>query len=705
MTSVLDLGLSVCRPPPPPPRPPCKVCCCSLEIPGRGLSLCSCPVTSSGVFRVVVEYRQNRVYNVMDFGVIPLAGLLVLFESRRSSPLKLFSSLILETTQALQLLLRRVSTIQEGAVVWFPSNQDFLLLPFLVYSHTSLYIDQGTRLCAATSAISTGKQPPTHPLLTNDQITRYHHLLDITVDTLWPDTKPLPSYGDNRESAHSGSLHTKAALVTTPRTHPTQDVHILGGSNATIHGGGHYWWNRYVCYKYHTGRSHRPCSSQITPPLSWCIRGEQCYNRTSPAPPPLWGSTVVSPLVFPSILSSSPTLLSPPPLLRPRSRLDYRARGCLVDLYNCTNVWVCGLTFTHPPLYALRFAYCQHVIVSNCVFIAPTQNRQGCGMCTACQIDNNRRSTNTQRQTPSTTKTFPSNTCCLLHPHLTNPVAVAPNTDGVVVESSRYVFILHNLFTGGDDCISIKSGWDRYGLLLSKPSEFVFIARNFLHSPRAAAVSVGSEMSGGIREICITNNWMVNCKQGLHVKTAKGRGGLVHDILLNRGDVHIGMPRRNVHKRQRAFIKAIRDVNDFGQGPVNNGDTQDDGGGGSTAGDDEDDDGVLLQLNDCYKGSSRFGTIHKLAAACIRDVKIVKMNVFVYNRKKNTSANNHTQQQCRRRRRQQSQVHNYSNNCPRRCHTNVLCESVLPIIDISTAIQKPSIFTNIRIRGTTFFWG
>lgn len=43
-------------------------------------------------------------------------------------------------------------------------------------------------------------------------------------------------------------------------------------------------------------------------------------------------------------------------------------------------------------------------------------------------------------------------------------------------------------------------------------------------------MTIGSEMSGGIHDIEFHNNVIHQCRQGIHVKTAEGRGGFVKRV-------------------------------------------------------------------------------------------------------------------------------------------------------------------------------
>ena len=67
-------------------------------------------------------------------------------------------------------------------------------------------------------------------------------------------------------------------------------------------------------------------------------------------------------------------------------------------------------------------------------------------------------------------------------------------------DSSQYVCIEDCYFQTGDDSISIKSGWDEYGISFGMASKYIQIQR-IISFPHSAGISFGSEMSGGISDI------------------------------------------------------------------------------------------------------------------------------------------------------------------------------------------------------------
>lgn len=105
----------------------------------------------------------------------------------------------------------------------------------------------------------------------------------------------------------------------------------------------------------------------------------------------------------------------------------------------------------------------------------------------------------------------------------------SPNTDGINPESCRYVHISNCHISVGDDCITIKSGKDRAGRKMNVPAENYTITNCTMLSGHGGVV-IGSEMSGGVRKISISNCIFDGTDRGIRIKTARGRGGIVEEI-------------------------------------------------------------------------------------------------------------------------------------------------------------------------------
>ncbi|MBD2722108.1 glycoside hydrolase family 28 protein [Hymenobacter armeniacus] len=105
----------------------------------------------------------------------------------------------------------------------------------------------------------------------------------------------------------------------------------------------------------------------------------------------------------------------------------------------------------------------------------------------------------------------------------------SPNTDGINPESCRYVHISNCHISVGDDCITIKSGKDAAGRKMNVPAENYTITNCTMLSGHGGVV-IGSEMSGGVKKIVISNCVFDGTDRGIRIKTARGRGGVVEDI-------------------------------------------------------------------------------------------------------------------------------------------------------------------------------
>jgi polygalacturonase len=106
----------------------------------------------------------------------------------------------------------------------------------------------------------------------------------------------------------------------------------------------------------------------------------------------------------------------------------------------------------------------------------------------------------------------------------------SPNTDGIDPESCSDVKIIGNSISDGDDCIAIKSGIE------STPeksvSKNIIITNNIMKHGHGGVV-FGSEMSGGIENVIISNNIFYHTDRGIRMKTRRGRGGYIKDVVIS----------------------------------------------------------------------------------------------------------------------------------------------------------------------------
>jgi len=142
----------------------------------------------------------------------------------------------------------------------------------------------------------------------------------------------------------------------------------------------------------------------------------------------------------------------------------------------CRGVRVEGVTLVSKLRWKLHLLYCEGVVVENCRFTTSGQNTDGC-----------------------------------------NP------------DSSRDVVIRKCYFSTGDDCIAIKSGKNAEGVKVGKPCENIRIEDCVMEKGHGG-VSIGSEMSGGVRNVTIARCDISGCGSGIRLKTRKGRGGFIEDI-------------------------------------------------------------------------------------------------------------------------------------------------------------------------------
>lgn len=104
-----------------------------------------------------------------------------------------------------------------------------------------------------------------------------------------------------------------------------------------------------------------------------------------------------------------------------------------------------------------------------------------------------------------------------------------PSTDGVDVDSSSWVLIENCDIDCNDDNFCLKAGRDWDGLRVNKPTEYVVIRKSIARRG-AGLVTLGSETSGGIRHILATDLVAKHTDNGLRLKSATTRGGVIEDI-------------------------------------------------------------------------------------------------------------------------------------------------------------------------------
>lgn len=106
----------------------------------------------------------------------------------------------------------------------------------------------------------------------------------------------------------------------------------------------------------------------------------------------------------------------------------------------------------------------------------------------------------------------------------------SPNTDGIDPESCKNIHISNCHIDVGDDCIAVKAGTEQCSKKI--PCENITIVNcTMVHGH--GGVVLGSEMSGIIRNVTISNCVFEGTDRGIRMKSRRGRGGAIEDIRVN----------------------------------------------------------------------------------------------------------------------------------------------------------------------------
>ena len=135
--------------------------------------------------------------------------------------------------------------------------------------------------------------------------------------------------------------------------------------------------------------------------------------------------------------------------------------------------------------------------------------------------------------------TFQNSPCWNIHPLWCKDVVIqdiivrnphfSTNGDGIDIDACENVILTGSSFDVGDDAICIKSGKDADGRNHAKKCRNLIIADCTVYHGHGGFV-VGSEMSGGVENIRVSDCRFIGTDVGLRFKSARGRGGLVKDI-------------------------------------------------------------------------------------------------------------------------------------------------------------------------------
>jgi polygalacturonase len=107
------------------------------------------------------------------------------------------------------------------------------------------------------------------------------------------------------------------------------------------------------------------------------------------------------------------------------------------------------------------------------------------------------------------------------------------NGDGVDIDSCKNVLVEGCDIETGDDAICLKSGRGLEAVRIARPAEDIVIRNNTLSCPSFACIGMGTEMSGGIRNVRIENNTFNRAVNGIFIKSRTGRAGFIENITVD----------------------------------------------------------------------------------------------------------------------------------------------------------------------------
>lgn len=155
-------------------------------------------------------------------------------------------------------------------------------------------------------------------------------------------------------------------------------------------------------------------------------------------------------------------------------------RPVMVSLVRCKNVLLDGPTFSNSPAWNLHPFLCEDVVIRNLTVRNPWYSQNG---------------------------------------------------DGLDVESCRRVLVEECSFDVGDDAICVKSGKGEQGRRLARPCEGL-VVRNCTVYHGHGGFTIGSEMSGGVRNVAVQHCTFIGTDMGVRFKSTRGRGGVVENIFI-----------------------------------------------------------------------------------------------------------------------------------------------------------------------------
>lgn len=156
-------------------------------------------------------------------------------------------------------------------------------------------------------------------------------------------------------------------------------------------------------------------------------------------------------------------------------------RPVLLSLAKCKKVLLEGVTFKNSPSWCLHPLSCEHITIDGVKVFNPWYSQNG---------------------------------------------------DALDLESCTNALVINNVFDAGDDAICIKSGKDEDGRRRGEPCQNVIVKNNVVLHGHGGFV-VGSEMSGGVKNIYVSDCTFLGTDVGLRFKSTRGRGGVVENIYIH----------------------------------------------------------------------------------------------------------------------------------------------------------------------------
>lgn len=126
---------------------------------------------------------------------------------------------------------------------------------------------------------------------------------------------------------------------------------------------------------------------------------------------------------------------------------------------------------------------------------------------------------------------FDSRSVIIDHIWIQNPPN-SPNTDGINPESCSDVHIKNCIIDVGDDCIALKAGKENCAGREYPPCQDIKITDCIMKNGHGGVV-IGSELSGGIRNVLIQRLNFFHTDRGIRLKTKRLRGNIIENIVVS----------------------------------------------------------------------------------------------------------------------------------------------------------------------------